>query len=201
MRNVSDKSCLENRNTYITFNTLYSKIVPFMKFIHSFIHSFTHPVFCPTTGPKPPPKRFLHTVRSTASSFKWEYPLLSLRSSSSIPRLLPRLLVTSISPFIFPSIACFRRQFHSKMWVYETMWEKYWGIGQGTDDNTAHAHCVLNNTHSEYVRNTYCFPMQEPTSMQRHTYIACLVVQGDPQELDIFKLDIFKINRTQLFFK
>ena len=36
-------------------------------------------VFCLTTGPKPPPKRCLHTVWSRASSFKWEYPLLSLR--------------------------------------------------------------------------------------------------------------------------
>ena len=73
-------------------------------------------VVCLTTGPKPPPKRFLHIVRSKASSFKWEYPLLSLRSSSSFLRLLPRLLVTSISPFIFPSRTCFRRQFLRKMW-------------------------------------------------------------------------------------
>ena len=55
-------------------------------------------------------------MRSRASSFKWQYPLLSLRSSSSFLRLLPRLLVTSISPFIFPSITCFRRQFLRKMW-------------------------------------------------------------------------------------
>ena len=54
--------------------------------------------------------------RSKASSFKWEYPLLSLRSSSSFLRLLPRLLVTSTSPFIFPSITWFRRQFLRKMW-------------------------------------------------------------------------------------
>ena len=71
---------------------------------------------CLTTGPKPLPKRFLHIVRSKASSFKWQYPLLSLRSSSSFLHLLPRLLVTSISPFIFPSITCFIRQFLRKMW-------------------------------------------------------------------------------------
>ena len=75
-------------------------------------HSFIHSVFCLTTGPKPPPKQFLHIVRSTASSFKWQNPLLSLRSSSSFLRLLPRLLATSISPFIFPSITCFRRHFY-----------------------------------------------------------------------------------------
>jgi hypothetical protein len=34
-------------------------------------NSFIHSVFCLTTGPKPPPKRFLHIVRSRASSFKW----------------------------------------------------------------------------------------------------------------------------------
>ena len=40
--------------------------------------SFIHSVFCLTTGPKPPLKRFLHIVRSRPSSFKWQYPLLSL---------------------------------------------------------------------------------------------------------------------------
>jgi len=78
--------------------------------ITSQIHSFIQ--YCLTTGPKPPPKLCLHIVRSRASSFKWEYPLLSLRSSSSFLRHL----ATSISPFIFPSITCFRRQFLRKMW-------------------------------------------------------------------------------------
>ena len=81
-----------------------------------FIHSFIHSVFCLTTGPKPPPKRCLHIVWSRASSFKREYPLLSLRSSSSFLRLLPRLLATFISTIIFPSITCFTRQFLRKMW-------------------------------------------------------------------------------------
>jgi hypothetical protein len=53
------------------------------------IHSFIHLVVCLTTGPKPLPKRALHIVRFRASSFKWEYPLLSLRSSNSFLRLLP----------------------------------------------------------------------------------------------------------------
>ena len=56
-------------------------------------------VICQTTGTEPLPKWFLHTVRSRASSFNWQYPLLSLRSSSSFLRLLPRLLVTSICPY------------------------------------------------------------------------------------------------------
>ena len=73
-------------------------------------------VKCQTTGPKPLPKRFLHIVRSTASSFNSQYPLLSSRSSSNFLRLLPCLLVTSICPFIFPSITRFRRQFLRKVW-------------------------------------------------------------------------------------
>ena len=80
-------------------------------------NSFTHLIVCLTTGPKPLPKRALHIVRSRASSFKWEYPLLSLRSSNSFPRLLPCLPVTSIPPCIFPSVTRCRRQFRPKMWA------------------------------------------------------------------------------------
>jgi hypothetical protein len=47
---------------------------------------FIHSAVYLTTGPKTLPKRALHLVRATASSFKWEYPLLSLRSSSSFLR-------------------------------------------------------------------------------------------------------------------
>ena len=60
------------------------------------IVSFIHLIVCCTTGPKPLPKPALHTVRSRASSFRCEYPLLSLRSSSSFLRLLPRLPVPPI---------------------------------------------------------------------------------------------------------
>jgi hypothetical protein len=75
-----------------------------------------HLVVCLTTGPKPLPKQALHIVRSRASSFKWEYPLLSLRSSNSFLHLLPCLPLTSIPPSIFPSITRCRRQFLRKMW-------------------------------------------------------------------------------------
>ena len=75
-----------------------------------------HLAVCLTTGPKPLPKRTLHIVRSRGSSFKWEYPLLSLRSSNSFLRLLPCLHVTSIPPCIFPSVIRCRRQFRRKMW-------------------------------------------------------------------------------------
>ena len=75
-----------------------------------------HPAVCLTTGSKPLPKRSLHILRSRASSFKWEYPLLSLRSSSGFLRLIPCLLVTSISPFIFSSITCSKGSFYVKLW-------------------------------------------------------------------------------------
>jgi len=29
--------------------------------------------------------------------------------------------------------------------VYEIMWKKYCTVGQATDDNMAHAHCMLDN--------------------------------------------------------
>ena len=77
--------------------------------------TFIHWVVCLTTGPKPLPKRALHIVRSRDSSFKWEHPLLSLRSSSSFLRLLSRLPVSSILPFIFPAITRCRRQFLHRM--------------------------------------------------------------------------------------
>jgi hypothetical protein len=77
--------------------------------------TFIHLVVCLRTGPKSLPKRALHIVRSRASSFRCEYPLLSLRSSSSFLRLLPRLSVSYIPPFIFPSITCRRRQFLHNM--------------------------------------------------------------------------------------
>jgi len=88
-----------------------------LKFLCKVKSAFIHLVVCLTTGPKPLPKRALHIGRSRASSFKWEYLLLSLRSSSSFLRLLlPRLPVTSIAPFTFPSITRCRRQFLRKMW-------------------------------------------------------------------------------------
>jgi hypothetical protein len=75
-----------------------------------------HLAVCLSVCQKPLPKRAVQIVRSRASSFRCEYPLLFLRSSSSILCLLPRLPVTSIPPFIIPPITCRRRQFLRKMW-------------------------------------------------------------------------------------
>jgi hypothetical protein len=77
---------------------------------------FIHLVVCLTTGPKPLPQLALHIMRSRASSFKWEYPLLSLRSSNSFLLVLPCLPVTSIPHCIFPSDTRYKRQFLRKIW-------------------------------------------------------------------------------------
>jgi hypothetical protein len=73
-------------------------------------------------------RRFFTVLTSARHlSLSWAYSIQSprppptswrsiLSSSSSFPRLLPRLPVTSIPPFTFPSIPCHRRQFLHKMW-------------------------------------------------------------------------------------
>jgi hypothetical protein len=52
------------------------------------------------TGPQPPPKRVLHTVRSSGSSFSLQHLWFFLRSCSSCLCHLPYLLVH----YVFPSI-------------------------------------------------------------------------------------------------
>jgi hypothetical protein len=66
---------------------------------------------CLTTGPQPLAERVLHRVRSSTVSFKFQYTVFNLTSSSSCSSLLLRLPVPSISPSISPSITYFRRQF------------------------------------------------------------------------------------------
>jgi hypothetical protein len=64
----------------------------------------------------PLPQPVLHTVRSNASSFNFQYPLFSLISFCSCLRHLLRLTITSTPPSIFSSTTCFRRQLIRKMW-------------------------------------------------------------------------------------
>ena len=87
------------------WSTLFStlRIISYLKKSYVFqklvfeccVGKFIHLVICLTTGKKPLPKRARHIVRSRASSFKWEYPLLSLRLPNSFLCLLLRLPVTS----------------------------------------------------------------------------------------------------------
>ena len=62
-----------------------------------------------TTGAKPLQMQVLKRVQSSATSFNFQYCLVSLRSSSSCLHFLPCLPIPFIFPYIcFPS-ACFRR--------------------------------------------------------------------------------------------
>jgi hypothetical protein len=70
----------------------------------------------PQTTSYPFPKRFLHRERSSATSFKLQYPFFPLSSSRTCLHLLPRFLFSSLLPSIFPSIMRFRRQFLLKVW-------------------------------------------------------------------------------------
>jgi hypothetical protein len=79
------------------------------------LHLFTFTV-CHTTSRQPLPQPVLHTVPPSASSFNFQYPFFSLRSSSSCLRLFYPLPVTSIHASTFPSITCFIRQFLSNIY-------------------------------------------------------------------------------------
>ena len=121
LRNMKDECLVLSHICYrlsrkygYTVGKLFSTVTAVRSTCASQISPFIHLLLCLTTGPKPLPNRALHIVWSRASSFKWEYPLLSLRSSSSFLRLLPHLPVTSIPPFIVPSITRCRRQFLHK---------------------------------------------------------------------------------------
>jgi hypothetical protein len=106
----------------VNFNLLHSPPSTYQYFIdritHFFIlnilYSFISLISLSYDRSKAPSKAALHTVRSRASSLKWQYPLLSSRSYSSFLRLLPRLPVTSIPPFIFPSITSVEGSFYTK---------------------------------------------------------------------------------------
>ena len=86
------------------------KLFIYLQFIYLFIFYHGH-VVCLIICPYPLSKQFLHRVQSNASSFHFQYILLSLRSSSSYLSLFPRIPI----PATFPAIKCFRRQFLRKV--------------------------------------------------------------------------------------
>jgi len=77
----------------------------------SFSCSFFDSVAVLTPDEEPLSQRVLQTARSSASTINLQYPLLSLTLASGCLRLLPRLPVTSILPFICPSITYFKKAF------------------------------------------------------------------------------------------
>jgi hypothetical protein len=78
-------------------------------------NSFIHSALRLTTGPQPLTELVVHRVRYSASSFDFQYALVSLKSYSRSLRLLLCLLVVSISPSIFLQQCVFKRQFLRKM--------------------------------------------------------------------------------------
>jgi hypothetical protein len=64
--------------------------------------------------------RVLHGVWSSASSFNFQYSLVSFRSSSSCLSDIPCLPVTSIPSSHFPSIMCFTIQSLRKMFTIQS---------------------------------------------------------------------------------
>jgi hypothetical protein len=101
---------------------MYVFVILVLKYIYIYIHihicrsfsSLSHDRVKDSSKSSSPP------LWLKASSFKWGYPLLSLRSSSSFLRLFHRLPFISIPPFIFPSVTSCRRQFLRKMWPIQS---------------------------------------------------------------------------------
>jgi hypothetical protein len=64
-------------------------------------------------------------------------------------------VVEEIKTHIFYSISCY-----GKSSLFEIMWKKYCRAGQATNDNMAHAHCMLDVFGFKYTLklfNAYCF--------------------------------------------
>ena len=69
----------------LVYNTSYM----FRLFSKAILRPNLFSVVCLTSGPQPLPKPVLQTVRSSASSFNFQYPVFSFGSSSGCLRLLP----------------------------------------------------------------------------------------------------------------
>ena len=106
-------SCLAFWERWSSKLWCYRMILLWHYFTYPFIRPFIHSPVCLTTDPQPLPKPVPHTVRSSSSSFNFQYPLFPLRPSNSCLPLHPRLPVTFS---FFPSTNYFRMQFLRKLW-------------------------------------------------------------------------------------
>ena len=88
-------------------------------------NAFLNSMACLTTGPCLLPQRAPSRERSSASSFNLQYPLISLRSSSSCLQLFLPLFNTSILPSIFPSVTHFTRQYLRQMWPIQLVFFRF----------------------------------------------------------------------------
>ena len=85
------------------FQSLFSTVILFNEVKNSFV-----PV-CPTVVPLSLPKPVLHRQRISYFSFNFQNPLVSLRSSSSCLRLIPRVHIASNLLSTYVSVTCFKK--------------------------------------------------------------------------------------------
>ena len=96
IHNSNIHSSIHNSNIHSFIHSYFLTFIHIYIYIYIYILTFIHSFRSPShAGPETLPKPVLHTVRSSASYFTFQYPLLSLRSSSSCSSLLLRLPFTS----------------------------------------------------------------------------------------------------------
>ena len=115
---------------------------------------FFHNAACLTARPKLLPKPVLQTVRASASFFNFLYRSLSSRSSSNCLLLLLRLPVTSLFPYIFPSVTRFRRQFLREMWPFQLALVLFTA-------GRIFLSCLTQNKPSKYIISLTWFPINK----------------------------------------
>jgi hypothetical protein len=69
-----------------------------------YLYQNVNHIIITTTGPQPLQNRVFNTMQSSASSFNFQHPLVSLKSSSSCLPLLARLPVTSFFYLSFNNV-------------------------------------------------------------------------------------------------
>jgi hypothetical protein len=84
----------KKRNKYRVLVRKLERRADFLK------NALIYNAFCLATGPQPLTKAVLQTACANASSFKFQYPLSSFRSSSSCLCLLPSRLLLHIEGMI-----------------------------------------------------------------------------------------------------
>jgi hypothetical protein len=97
------------QNIFLTLDSYWPMLFRLYSLIHSSIHSFILLSIASSKASSP-------QSGIGCSSFHYQYPLFSLRSSSCRLRLFHRFPVTYVSRSIFPSIRYSRRQFLRTMW-------------------------------------------------------------------------------------
>lgn len=102
-------NCIILRDINFIILLLEHFVMPLFKFI-TIIININIITMSLAISPYPIPKRVFQKVPTSAPSFKFQYLVISLRSSSSCIRRLPCPPI----PCVIPSVACFSKQFLRK---------------------------------------------------------------------------------------